>query len=188
MKFKNLLSAVTFMLLIVLLTNNMLSQEAKTKGPLDGDAGVGFVVGGEGYFGLTGVYVINSDLHLGVNLGFYYDNNGDFKNGSSNTNFVFAPYARMFLKPIKSFRPFIEAQFSILNGKKNEMNTQNASQIDKIPLNRTAIHIAVGGQWFPITTVGIYGGFDFFQYILDPVSNFKIGLQQPFIGIEWYVF
>jgi len=150
---------------------------------------IGFqVTQGEFGYGPILNYAVNKDLHIGTQIGLYFDsgyeNKGGFEVIKSNFFFYLAPYAKYYFKNMKNFRPFVQGQFAIFTIQDYLNSTPITSSTGRSDGN--AFWINVGGTWYPFNNVGINAGMRFLDYNLDK-SWMKIGLGNPFIGIEWYI-
>jgi len=154
---------------------------------------IGFqVTQGEFGYGPILNYAVNKDLHIGTQIGLFFDSGYEQKiqNGTQsvidgNSFFYLAPYAKYFFKNMKNFRPFVQGQYVIFT----IQDYLNATTFNKSTTARSdgnAFWINVGGTWYPFNNVGINAGMRFLDYNLDK-SWMKIGLGNPFIGIEWYI-
>ncbi len=172
---------------ILFCTANLFSQETKkktSKFPKE-RIGLGIHVTGSQSFGGVIAYAINTNVHIGTQIGFKYDGGSDLED--AETYFLFAPYARYFFDNILSFRPFIQGSFYVVTRpemKKGEGSS--ATTFKKIAVSTESLVISVGGQWFPYKSVGILGGFRVLSYTISP-SRFQGGLMEPFVGIEWFL-
>ncbi len=178
MKFKSLLGIFA----ILMISSAALYSQDKVA---EEQLGFGVEVGTSNWFGGHGVYALNQDMHLGVNLGFMFDGGTDLE--PSTTNLLFAPYFRYFLpKLAKSLKPFGEATFLINTGSEYEVNPNDPNTKTTHSFTETALRISVGAYWFPYSSVGIYGGFRFLNLGLDPM-RIKVGIGQAFMGIDWWM-
>ena len=152
-------------------------------------ASIGFqLTQGEYGYGPVLNYAVNTDMHIGTQLGLYYDtgyqNKGGFDVIKSNFFFYLAPYVKYYFQNIKNFRPFVQGQLAIytiqdyINGTAHSSSTGNYSG--------SSLWINVGGTWFPFNNLGVNAGIRFVDYNFD-YSWMKIGLGNPFIGIDWYL-
>lgn len=150
---------------------------------------IGFqVTQGEFGYGPILNYAVNKDIHFGTQIGLYYDsgyeNKGGFDVIKSNFFFYLAPYVKYYFQNMKNFRPFVQGQFAIYT----IQDFINGSPVSS-PTGRydgNSFWINVGGTWFPFNNVGINAGMRFFDFNLDK-SWMRVGLGNPFIGIEWYI-
>jgi len=150
---------------------------------------IGFqVTQGEYGYGPIVNYAISKDLHIGTQIGLYYDTGYENKGGievlKSNFFFYLAPYAKYYFKNIKNFRPFIQGQFAIFTVEDKVNGSPVSSTTGRYDGN--SLWINVGGTWYPFNNVGINAGMRFLDFNLDK-SWMRAGLGNPFIGIEWYI-
>jgi hypothetical protein len=162
-----------------------LSQETKAKLP-DQIWGVGVEIQKEDIFGGTLAYALNPDMHIGLNFGFLFD--GGAEGSGSSTYLTFGPFFKYFLTQwkVRSFYPFVKAQFLV--------STESVSYMDPFTnktkrRNETQTKLIgfFGSEWFPISSLGIYGGLRVVELQFDP-TRFIIGLGNVTIGLEWFVF
>ncbi len=162
---------------------SVLSQEAKPRVP-NQSWGIGAELQTSDIFGGTLAYAINPDMHIGLNFGFIFD--GGSEGSGSSTYLSFGPYFKFFLPEmrIRSFYPFIKAQFLV--------STESVSYKDpftQTTKRRTETETKLigyfGSEWFPISSLGIYGGIRAIELNLDPFS-IRLGIGYPTIGIEWF--
>lgn len=174
-----------FAVLFVVLTSSLtlFSQDANKVGH-EGEGGIGVQLGGSSSIGGHGFYNLDEAMRIGLHFGFVFD--GGAKNESSTTALLFAPYFEMYFTKIKSFKPFVGAEFSINSGTYNSYNA-NLAQWETTSRTSTDFNINVGGEWEATKTVSLYGGFAFFNMALDPM-RIKVGLGGVFMGINWYMF
>ncbi|MDP2364906.1 MAG: hypothetical protein Q8M94_14200 [Ignavibacteria bacterium] len=180
MKVKNFATLVALVMFGLFSSISLYAQE-KEKVPEE-QLGVGIELGNDNWIGAHGIYVLTADIHIGAHLGFVYD--GGTSILKSTTNLLFAPYMRYYLPKIaKSLKPFGEAKLVLNTGTERYVSQ---SIEDSRSFTETAIKISVGGQWFPYTSVGVYGGVQFLHLGLDP-TRLKIGIGSIFMGIEWFL-
>ena len=179
---KNIL--MTILVTVIISTVCLFSQETSKAPVHDGDGGIGVQMGGSSSIGGHAFYNLSEDMRLGLHFGFVFD--GGAKNESSTTALLFAPYFEMYFAKMKSFRPFIGAEFAINSGSYNSYNA-NTAQWETTTGTSTDVNINVGGEWEATKTVALYGGFNFFNMALDPM-RIKVGLGGVFMGIHWYMF
>jgi hypothetical protein len=137
-----------------------------------------------GAYGGTVGYVLQQNIHIGAQVGFQYVGGNDTE--ESKTYMYFTPYCKYFMETIKYFSPFIMGAFQISSIPKLADNQGNESKIKYSSSTSTSLLVAVGGEWFPYKSVGVFGGFEFVKYDFDN-SQFYAGLGQAFIGIEWFL-
>ncbi|MEJ5285881.1 MAG: hypothetical protein WHV60_01555 [Bacteroidota bacterium] len=172
-----------FVLILSLATFSLNAQETRVKVP-NQNWGVGVQLETHDIYGGTLAYAINPDMHIGLNFGFYFDS-GE-KDLKSSTFLVFGPYFKYFLSEMRmrSFFPFIKAQFLVSTESISykESSTQKTTRTTN---TETKIMGIFGSEWFPISSLGIYGGIRVLELNLDP---FKVilGVGYPMIGIEWF--
>lgn len=142
------------------------------------------LVSGEEVLGISGIYALQEDMHLGVELGFKFDQGPE--NGESKFFFHFAPLFRMLMSAQKSFKPFIEAKF-VIDAIPYESFNQISQEYQVDMQNKESLKILVGAMWFPYKSVAVNGGFALLSVDLSP-ARFYGGLMNAFLGIEWYVF
>ena len=165
----------------ILVCLNISFAQEKPKTPSE-QLGLGIKVG-DGAFGGQGAFALTPNIHLGAGVGFYYDSGDDFENGQSFL--YFSPYFKMFLDPIKTLYPMLIASFDVTSLSITRKDVLNRDVT--VTETNTGISVAVGGEWFPYSSVGVYGGFKFLTFNFDP-SQLTVGLGYPFIGIEWFPF
>lgn len=152
-------------------------------------ASIGFqITQGEFGYGPVLNYAASSNLHIGTQLGLYYDNgyqNNNVDVIKSNFFFYLAPYAKYYFSNIKNFRPFIQGQIAIFTIQ-DYLNATPQSQGSTNNSSGNALWINVGGSWFPFNNLGVNAGIRFIDFNFDH-SWLKMGLGNPFIGIDWYL-
>ncbi len=160
------------------------AQKKTSKVPKD-VMGIGVALGSVGNLGGQFTYAIQENLHLGAYVGLKFDTGAD--NEDSKTEIYFAPTAKwFFMEPIRNLRPFAMFQF--------EVSSQTVSEYDPIDQNLTTSHMesttglaaSIGGEWFPYSSVGVYGGVRVLDFQFDP-SKVIAGIAGGFIGIEWFL-
>ena len=101
-------------------TTTTTTTTSTTKYPNE-EMGIGFQIGNPGQVGVVGTFALNPDLYIGTHFGFIYASS--YKTGvieyDATNIIVFAPFAKLFLSPMKSFRPFIKGSFEIITGDYN---------------------------------------------------------------------
>ncbi len=161
------------------------SQESKIKVP-DQIWGIGVELQKEDIFGGTLAYALNPDMHIGLNFGLLFD--GGSEGSGSSTYLTFGPYFKYFLTQwrIRSFYPFLKAQFLVATESISYKDpyTQKTKRTTE---TQTKLVGFLGSEWFPISSLGIYGGIRVLELQFDP-TRFIIGLGNVTIGIEWFVF
>jgi len=183
MNFRRLLTVFAFIFVGLVSSLTLLSQE-KEKVPEE-QLGIGSELGMDNWIGFHGIYTLTPDMHFGAHVGFVFD--GGTRTISSTTNLLFAPYFRYYLPKIaKSLKPFGEARLVINTGTRSVANPNDPNNAGSQSFTETAIKIIVGAQWFPYSSVGVYGGMNFLNLGLDP-TRFKVGLGQAIIGVEWFL-
>lgn len=159
------------------------SQESKPRVP-NQSWGIGPELQTSDIFGGTLAYAINPDIHIGLNFGFIFD--GGSEGSGSSTYLAFGPYLKYFLPEmrIRSFYPFIKGQFLV--------STESISYKDPFTQTtkrrtdtETKLIGYLGSEWFPISSLGIYGGIRVIELNLDPFS-IRFGIGTPTLGIEWF--
>jgi hypothetical protein len=171
-------------LLVVLVSSFTLFSQETSKNSKEGEGGIGVQIGGSSSIGGHAFYNLAEDMRLGLHFGFVFD--GGHGVESSTTALLFAPYFEYYFTKIKSFKPFVGAEFSINSGTYNAYNPELA-KYTTTSLTSTDVNIIVGGEWEATKTVSLYGGFTFFNMALDPM-RIKVGLGGVFMGINWYMF
>jgi hypothetical protein len=174
---------LTFFLIMLFSSFNLQAQQ----GPSfpDGDLGIGAQLGPDNIYGVVGSYALSKDFHIGVNFGFQYM--GGVNGSSSSTKLLFAPFGMYYFNNIKSFRPFIKAEFQINSSSVSTTNPNQPNTFYSVSTTSTGLMIDVGGEWFATKSVGVFAGFELIQLYLDP-SQFNAGIGTPFVGIQWFVF
>jgi hypothetical protein len=174
---------IPIILILFVSTISAFSQEAKVKVP-NQNWGVGVELQTHDIFGGTLAYAINPDMHIGINFGFLFD--GGAEGSGSSTYLTFGPYFKYYLPQmrIRSFFPFIKAQFLV--------STESVSYKDaftqktkRTTNTETKLIGFFGSEWYPISSLGIYGGIRAIELNLDPFQVI-IGIGYPTIGIEWF--
>ena len=89
------------------------------------------------------------------------------------------------MDPIRNFRPFIMGSFLVSYLSDTDFN-QYTGEEETVTITKTALVINIGGEWFPYSSIGIYGGFRFIELELDP-TRFLGGVGHAFLGIEWFL-
>ncbi len=179
---KNLLVLVALLPIMVI---GLFSQSYPEK-----TMSIGFqVTQGEFAYGPNINYAYNQNIHVGMQLGLYYDTG--YKNNSidvikSNFFFYFAPYVRYYLQNIKNFRPFVQGQFGIYTVESKVNSTPVPQNSPTARYDGNNIWINVGGSWFPFNNLSVNAGMRFIDYNLEK-SWIRAGLGNPFIGIDWYI-
>ncbi len=171
-------------LFVVVFNYFVFAQEAKLRLPVE-TFGIGVELQPTDItYGGTLAYAINSDMHIGINFGFLFD--GGAEGSGSSTFLNFGPYFKYFLPQwkMKTFYPFVKGQFLV--------TTESISYKDPLTqrtVRRTETQTKIigyfGSEWFPVSSLGIYGGLRAVELQLDPV-RFLIGTMYVNIGIEWF--
>ncbi len=183
MKVKNFATLVALVMFGLFSSISLYAQE-KEKVPEE-QLGVGIELGNENWIGAHGIYALTADIHIGAHVGFVYD--GGTSIITSTTNLLFAPYMRYYLPKIaKSLKPFGEVKLVLNTGTESVANPNDPNNQNSRSFTETAIKISVGGEWFPYTSVGVYGGVQFLNLGLDP-TRLKVGIGSIFMGIEWFL-
>ena len=181
MKFSTLIRFLTIFAIIVVSLNVSLAQKTD-KVPVE-QWGVGVALGSIGGVGINGVYALNPEFHLGVLFGFYYQ--GGSESVNSQTYLEFAPYAKMFvMEPIRNLRPFIMGAFHVSTRTESYKGTFQTDETRTV--TSTGLAVMPGAEWFPYSSIGLYGGLTFLALDFDP-TIFTIGIGPAFIGIEWFL-
>ncbi len=180
---KKCVSIVAFILFLSSLAS--FSQETKLKMPFE-SFGVGVELQSPDIlYGGTLSYAMNYDVHLGVNFGLYFD--GGAQGSGSSTFLNFGPYVKYFLSSIrvKSFFPYLKGQFLVST---ISIPTYDvfAQKWNRLTETHTKFVVFFGSEWFPLSSMGIYGGVKGFELQLDPV-RFLIGTMNVTLGIEWFL-
>ncbi len=151
---------------------------------------IGFqVTQGEFGYGPVLNYALKSDLHIGMQLGLYYDTgyeNNTVEILANNFFFYFAPYARYYFENIKNLRPFVQAQYAIYTVESKVNGTPIPEKVTSARYHGNNLWINVGASWFPFNNLGLNAGIRFIDYNVDR-SWLRAGLGNPFIGIDWYI-
>ncbi|MGB9770738.1 MAG: hypothetical protein ACPLX7_02030 [Candidatus Kapaibacteriota bacterium] len=172
-----------FVMIFFLSLVSLYSQEARVKVPSQ-IWGVGVQLETSDIFGGTLAYALDPDMHIGLNFGLLFD--GGSEGSGSSTYLTFGPYFKYFLPQMRmrSFYPFIKAQFLV--------STESVSYKDpftqktkRTTNTETKLLGVFGSEWFPISSLGIYGGIRVIELNLDPLQ-IKLGVGYPMIGIEWF--
>lgn len=161
------------------------SQETKMKTPFE-SFGVGVELQSEDIiYGGTLSYAMNSYIHIGVNFGLYFD--GGAEGSGSSTFLTFGPYMKYFLSDmrVKSFFPYLKGQFLVSTTSEPTYDV-SSQKWRRITETNTKLILFVGSEWFPISSLGIYGGMRALELQLDPVK-FRIGTMFVTLGIEWFL-
>lgn len=180
---KRFIASLAFFMLSISIAS--FSQETKMKMPFE-SFGVGVELQSEDIlYGGTLSYAMSSDIHLGVNFGLYFD--GGAEGSGSSTFLTFGPYMKYFLSNmrIKSFFPYLKGQFLV--------STTSVPTYDvfsqkwrRVTETETKLIVFVGSEWFPISSMGIYGGMRAFEIQFDP-TRLRIGTMSVTLGIEWFL-
>ncbi|QLH54177.1 MAG: hypothetical protein CH6_2891 [Candidatus Kapaibacterium sp.] len=172
-----------FVLILSLATFSLNAQETRVKVP-NQNWGVGVQLETHDIFGGTLAYAMNPDMHIGLNFGFLFD--GGAEGSGSSTYLTFGPYFKFFLSEMRmrSFFPFIKAQFLV--------STESVSYKDpftqktkRTTNTETKIMGIFGSEWYPVSSLGIYGGIRVLELNFDPFQVI-LGIGYPMIGIEWF--
>jgi hypothetical protein len=180
---KRFISLFFFFMLVTYFTS--FSQETKVKMPFE-SFGIGVELQSEDIlYGGTLSYAMNSDIHLGVNFGLYFD--GGAEGSGSSTFLTFGPYMKYFLSNmrIKSFFPYLKGQFLVTT---TSVPTYDvfSQKWRRVTETGTKLILYVGSEWFPISSMGIYGGMRAFEIQFDP-TRLRIGTMSVTLGIEWFL-
>lgn len=171
----------------VALTNMNAQEEGKKKNMPEEVFGIGAVISNVSYGGQA-CYVLNQNIHIGAQFGFVF-NSGYEESGVKTdgyTNFLFAPYFRYFMASIKQFNLFAQASFVVNSINTSELSTTEANKFIQKSKSNENLNISLGAEWFPYSSVGVFGGFNLVEAQLSPFMV-NAGLGTAFIGIEWFL-
>jgi len=121
----------------------------------------------DGGFGPFINYALNKDIHIGGQLGAFFDSEAE------GLNWQIAVHMRAFLLRIQNMNVFASAKFSVLG----------YADSDDSPTN---LGVNIGGMWYPFENLGLFAGINVFAFDLQE-SAIGIGLGSPFIGMEFYL-
>jgi hypothetical protein len=155
---KNLILALVFL---------GLTSVAAYAQPKEESVGIGISTGWHQGANLT--YVINQDMHLGVQLGLHVS--GD------DSHPTIAPQLRYFLSHDGNFHPFAVASLYVSQG---NMGGQAYSA-------NTGVLAGVGASYFPAKDVNIYAQVTALNLPLDNNETTSFGIMRPSVGIEWFI-
>lgn len=159
-------------------------QESKPRTP-NQNWGVGVELQTQDIFGGTLAYAINPDMHIGLNFGLLFD--GGSEGSGSSTFLTFGPYFKYFLSEMRmrSFYPFIKAQF-LVSTESISYKDPYTQKTKRTTNTETKLIGFFGSEWFPVSSLGIYGGIRVIELNIDPIQ-IKLGVGYPTIGIEWFL-
>ena len=63
----------------------------------------------------------------------------------------------------------------------------NRAEYVSVSSTSTSLNINAGLEWRVTKMTNIYGGVRFINYVLDP-TEIRVGVGEPFIGINWVIF
>ena len=136
--------------------------------PKEESIGIGISAGWHQGANLT--YVINEDMHLGVQLGLH--SSGD------NTHPTIVPQFRYFLAHEGNFHPFAVAGLYVSHG----------GMIGQAYKANTGVLAGVGASYFPAKDVNIYAQVAAVNLPFDTnVEDLSFGIMMPSVGIEWFI-
>ncbi|MCX7908461.1 MAG: hypothetical protein N2560_02975 [Ignavibacteria bacterium] len=160
------------------------SQETKPRVPSQ-IWGIGAELQTQDVFGGTLAYAINPDMHIGLNFGLLFD--GGSEGSGSSTYLTFGPYFKYFLPQMRmrSFYPFIKAQF-LVSTESISYKDPYTQKTKRTTNTETKLIGFFGSEWFPVSSLGIYGGIRVIELNIDPVQ-IKLGIGAATIGIEWFL-
>lgn len=173
-----------FLLIFLLSFVSILSQETKPRVP-NQNWGIGVELQTSDIFGGTLAYAINPDMHIGLNFGLLFD--GGSEGSGSSTYLTFGPYFKYFLPEmrLRSFYPFIKGQFLVSTESISYKDPYTQTTRRKTDTETKLIGF-FGSEWFPISSLGIYGGIRVIELNIDPIS-IRLGVGYATIGIEWFL-
>jgi len=136
--------------------------------PKEESIGIGISAGWHQGANLT--YVINQDMHLGVQLGLHVS--GD------NTHPTIAPQFRYFLSHEGNFHPYAVGSLYVSHG-------GMGGQAYKA---NTGFLAGAGASYFPTKDVNIYAQVTAVNLPFDTnVEDVSFGIMMPSVGIEWFI-
>lgn len=180
------LTAKLFLLAIVVFSLNVANaQDGAPKVPSE-TYGLGIQLQNPQDIGFVGTYAFNPNLHIGVQFGVAYDMGykiNETTKYDGGLNFNFSPFVRYYLEGSGSFKPFISGG-AIISSTSVYINSPSGGKVSTTEDN-VFINITAGAHWFPYKSVGVYGGFRFFEMDTDN-SQIIIGTGKPVLGIDWW--
>ncbi len=177
---------ITTFALFLFLINSGFSQDdpGALKVP-NQDFGLGIQKNEYNDIGFVVTYAFTPSIHIGTQFGLVYDSG--YEMGSlkydGGLNFNFSPFVKYFLENEGNLRPFVMGGFNITST--SEADFSNPLQAKTRTVNREQFYVTVGGNWFPYKSIGVYGGFKFFEFNTDN-SQIYAGFGRPTIGIDWW--
>lgn len=136
--------------------------------PKEESIGIGISTGWHQGANLT--YVINQDMHLGVQLGVHI--------ADGNTHPTIVPQLRYFLAHNGNFHPYAIASLYVSEG-------GMGGQAYKA---NTGVLAGVGASFFPAKDVNIYAQVAALNLPFDSnVESTSLGIMMPSVGIEWFI-
>lgn len=180
------LTTKLFLLAIVVFSLNVANaQDGAPKVPSE-TYGLGIQLQNPQDIGFVGTYAFNPNLHIGVQFGVAYDMGYEIKDSKpyeGGLNFNFAPFVRYYLEGSGSFKPFVSGG-AIISSSKEKLDIASTETQTKTD-DKVMLHVTAGAHWFPYKSVGVYGGFRFFEMDTDN-SQIIIGTGKPVLGIDWW--
>lgn len=146
------------------------------------DFGLGIQKNEYNDIGFVLTYAFTPSLHIGTQFGLVYDTG--YENFDGGLNFNFSPFVKYFLESQGNLRPFVMGGFNVTSTT-TEGLTDASGKIKTITENREQFYVTVGGNWFPYKSIGVYGGFKFFEFNTDN-SQIYAGFGRPTVGIDWW--
>jgi len=184
-----LLKLLFFVLIIAMLAGMKSYSQDDDKIPFQ-DFGVGFSINefsgdmNSQTFGINGVYALSREFHIGTHLGFFVQGGDRFT--SMQTYISFAPFARFYLMKMRNFRLFGQGAIVISSEPVWEKGvSQEGGQWTMKTLN--GLQISGGGEWYPYSSVGVYGGFEIFGMNITSPLEFRFGIGRAYLGAEWFI-
>lgn len=142
----------------------------------------GSMNGGQSLFGISGVYALAEEFHVGAQLGFAIGS--DNSTPQADNYWLFAPYAKLLFPIRNEFTPFLIGQFILDNGG-TALEYVPGQEYETTSATRSSLFAGGGAEYFPSSTLGIYACVGLIDLGLSREETF-IGLMHPRAGVEWF--
>lgn len=148
--------------------------------------GIGITVGSmnnrNDILGGHAAFALSQTVHLGAQVGFAIGSSDNA--GGSGNYWLFAPYAKVLFPLRNEFTPILMGQIILDNGGTNYEYVPGQEYGSSSSV-RSSLFLGGGAEYFPSSTLGIYGYVGILDIGLDP-SETRFGLLQPRAGVEWF--
>lgn len=179
-------------LVALLFSSNLVLAQGNL--PVD-DFSVGTeIIAGQNSYGVIGNYALKQNMHIGLQLGMFYDGGYEGSNGQTadgSTLIYLGGYFKYYFQNIRNMMPFVRVGAQIVTEENRNVTLSRASPGPSGAVvgrfsDHTDFYIAAGGTWFPFNNLAIHTGVRFFEFNTS-ISNIKVGLGNPFIGVDFYL-